>query len=74
MLDGLHPLSVDLFDDYLGAGNRELISLPAHGLDEDGEVELAAAADHELIGGPGLFDAQPEVEVELSQKPGTQLS
>ena len=74
VLDGLHLLAVDLLDDHLGAGDRELIALPPHGLDQHREVELATAADHELVGGVGLLDPQPKVDVELLEEAGAELA
>ena len=36
--------------EHVGRGDLELITLAAHGLDEDGQVHLAAARDVEGVG------------------------
>ncbi|CAN4037656.1 Maff2 family, partial [Dysosmobacter welbionis] len=42
-LNGLALDAVDLLVQHAGGGNLELIPLPAHGLNEDGEGHLAPA-------------------------------
>ena len=49
-----------------GAGDHELEAFAAHHLDEDGELELAAAEDLEALGGAGVFDADGDVGEELA--------
>ena len=60
-LDGLALLAVDLLVEHAGGGDLELIALPAHGLNEDGEAHLAAAGHVE--GGllVGIGDLQRDV-------------
>src|SRR3979409_376895 len=72
-LDRLHALAVDLLDYGLGAGDLELEALPAHGLYEHRQVELAAAAHQEALGRLGVFDVKPEVDIELLVQAGAQL-
>jgi hypothetical protein len=43
-------------EDDARAGHAQLVALAAHGLDEDAEVELAAAGDLELLGELGRGD------------------
>jgi hypothetical protein len=88
--DGAHvslgDLDVDFFDgfeqftglalpvDDLRLGHLKLVSLAAHGLDEDGEVQLAAPGDEERVGGLGILHAQRDVVFELSVQPLADLA
>src|ERR1700694_6200463 len=73
-LDRFHPLAVDLLDDGLRARDLELVALSAHSLDEHRQVQLPAATHQETLGCLGVFDMQPEVDIELLVQPRTQLS
>ncbi len=65
VLDGLHELAVDFPGDDFRAADHELKAFAAHHLDEDGELELAAAEDLKAVGAAGLFDANGDVGEEL---------
>ncbi len=55
-LEGLLLHSVDFFHDHFGVRERELVALAAHGLDEDRELELAAAENAEGVRGVGVLE------------------
>ena len=65
LLDGFAFLTVNLLDDNLGLAHLQLVSLAAHGLDEDAEVQNAAAVNQQGVGRSGLFNAQGEVLFQL---------
>ena len=50
-----------MLGDDLGAADHELEAFAAHHLDEDGELQLAAAEDLEAVRAAGLFDADGDV-------------
>ena len=52
--------------DDLCLGNRKLIALAAHGLNEDGQMELASSGNLEGIGGIGIFNAKGYVRIQLA--------
>ena len=52
--------------DHLGLGDAELHAFAAHLLDQDGEVQLAAARDLDAVGTPQVFDAQRHVDAQLA--------
>src|SRR5437660_1473657 len=70
----LHELTIHPLDDGLRAGHFELIALAAHRLDEQGQVELATAADKEELGRSGVLDMQAEVGIKLLVQPRAQLA
>jgi ABC-type multidrug transport system ATPase subunit len=47
-------------------GARQLHALAAHLLDEDGEMQLAAARDLDAVGAAEVFDAQRDVDAQLA--------
>ena len=49
-----------------GLRDAELHALAAHLLDQDGEVQLAAARDLDAVGPPQVFDAQRDVDAQLA--------
>ena len=49
-LVGLLGLAADLAQDDLGPADLQLVALPAHLLDQDGQLQLAAAADLVSVG------------------------
>ena len=62
MLDGLQGLAVlILLEDDLGTAHGKLEAFAAHGLDEDGHLELAAALDQEGVLVGGVFHAHGHV-------------
>ena len=61
-------------EEHFRLGNLEFIALAAHILDEDGEVQLAAAADAEGIGGVGLLHAEGNVGLQLAHQAGAQVA
>src|SRR5208283_682935 len=64
-LDGLHLFAVFGADDDFGFADHEFKTFPAHGFDEDGELEFAAAEDAEGFGRVGVFDADGDVGEQL---------
>ena len=58
-LDGLALHAVDLLVEHPGRRHLELVALPAHGLDEDGQGHLPPAGHIEGVGGVGHL-AYPE--------------
>src|SRR5580700_7185914 len=74
MFDRFHELAVDFFRDDLGTADHELITFAAHHLDEDGELELAAAEDFEAVGRAGFFNAHGNVGEELFLEALTQIA
>ena len=60
-LERLADDAVDILEDHLRAGHRQLEAFAAHVLDQDGEVQLAPARDPEYIRLGGVFHAQRDV-------------
>src|SRR5439155_17644206 len=58
-------LAVDFLQDHLRPRDLELVTLAPHRLDEDREVQLAAAAHHERVGGVAVGDAERDIALEL---------
>ena len=67
-LDRLVFLAVDLLVDDVRAGNLEFVILAAHLLDEDREVQLAAAGNLEGVGRVRLLDAHRDVRLDLLEQ------
>ena len=70
-VDGQHLvrlalLAIDLAEHHARAAHRQLIALAAHVLEQDGEVQLAAAADQEAVGLAGVLDTQRHVLQQLA--------
>ncbi len=74
LLERLFEAALGVVEDDLGAGDRELVALAAHGLDEDGEVQLAAAADDELLGAVAVFDAEGDVGLDFAVEAFAELA
>ena len=70
-LDGLVQDAVDLARDDLRLADRQLEALAAHLLDEDGELELAAALHLPRVGRLGRQDAERDVADELLRAGGS---
>ena len=68
VLDRLHELVVDALEDDLGARDLELEAFAAHRLDQDAEVQLAAARDLEDVGAVRRLDAQGDVGADLARQ------
>ena len=58
-------LAVDDLGDDLGFSDRELEALPAHGLDQDGELQFTATLDLPRVGSLGREHAQRDVTDEF---------
>ena len=58
---GSMRLAVDDAGDDLGPADHQLVAFAAHHLDEDGELQLAAAEDLEAVRRAGLLDADGDV-------------
>ena len=67
------PLSSRVGDD-LRARHAELHALAAHLLDEDAQVQLAAARDLDAVGAAQVFDAQGDVHAQLALEPVLDLA
>ncbi len=57
LLERFTKLAVDFLVDDLWFGDRQLITLATHGLDEDPQMQFAATRHRELIGIFGRLDA-----------------
>ena len=68
-LQRLAHFAVNLLVEHAGGGDLELVALPAHGLDEDGQAHLAPARHVEGVGGVGLGDPQGHVLHGLAEQP-----
>jgi hypothetical protein len=73
-LVGLAAHAVDLADHDLRARHRELVAFAAHVLEQDREMQLAAARHEEHVGVRGFLDAQRHVAHRLAQQPLAQLA
>src|SRR6185312_11589758 len=56
-------------EDNFGAVHRKLVAFAPHRLDEDGEVQFAAAADDELVRGIAVLDAQRDIRLDFAEQP-----
>ena len=65
ILDRLHAHAVDLLDDDLGPRHLQLEAFAAHHLDQDRQLQLAAAEHLELLRRVGRLDAQRHVAEQL---------
>ena len=70
----LLDLAVDLAEEHLGARRGQLEALAAHLLDQDGQLELAAAADLERLARLGRADLDRDVAEDLLLEPGLDLA
>jgi hypothetical protein len=73
-LDRLVLLAVDLLGDHARLADRELEPLAAHRLEEDAEVEHAAAADLPGVGALGALDLHRDVAAQLPLEPLAQVA
>ncbi len=62
-------LTVHLFRDDVGPRHLELEAFPAHHLDQDGELQLAASEHLHLLGGVGRLDPNRHVAEQLALEP-----
>ena len=65
-LERLFDHAVVLVQDHLRLADRKLVAFAAHGLDEHGEVQDAAAGDGELLGAGDRLDAQGDVLLQFA--------
>ena len=68
-LERLLGHAVALVEDHLRLADGDFVALAAHGLDEHGEVQDAAAGDGELLGAGDRLDPQGDVFLQLLQQP-----
>src|SRR5215210_5337575 len=73
VLDRLVFLTIDLAHDDLRRCHLHLVTLAAHGLQQDRQVQLAAPGDLELVGAQ-LLDTQGHVGLHLSHKALAQVA
>ncbi len=69
-----HFAIIAILQDHFRARDLELIALAAHGLNQDGQVQLTAARDQERIRGFGLGHAQRYVGAQLVEQALAQLA
>ena len=74
MLHRLIGLAVDDLSQNVRGRDLQLITFTAHGLDQDGQVHLAAAAYAERVRGVGLVDAQGNVLQQLAEQALAQVA
>ena len=74
VLERFVHVAVDDLGHHLGLAHRQLEALPPHRLDQDGQLQLAAAENAEGLGGFGILDANRDVGEQLPLQPGAQLS
>src|SRR6266567_528259 len=65
----LQLLAVFFAVDHLRLGNCHLKPFPAHVLDQDGEMQLAAAGNLEGVGAGGILDAERDVGAQFLVEP-----
>ena len=70
----LLDLAADLVEEDLRPGRRQLEALAAHLLDQDRQLELAAAADLEGVAGFGRVDLDRDVAEDLAIQAGLDLA
>ena len=73
-LERLAGDAVDLAQHDARPRHRQLVAFAAHVLDQDREVQLAAARHQERIGVAGLLDAQRDVGQHLLREPVAQVA
>ena len=73
-LVGLVHLAVHELGEHLRTRHGELIALAAHVLDQDRQVQLAAARDAQHVRLVGVLDAQRDVALQLAIQPLAQLA
>jgi hypothetical protein len=66
-------LSIDDLGQHLRPGYGELVAFPAHVLDEDGQVQLAATGDTHDIGLIRIFDTQGHIALQFPLQALAQL-
>ena len=66
ILDRLHDLAVDFLGDDVGARHLQLEAFAAHHLDQDRELQLAAAEHLHLLGRFGRLDPDRDVAEQLA--------
>ena len=75
LLVGFQDLALGvLFQDHFGTGNLKLIALAAHGLDQNGQVQLTAAGNNKRISLIRLFHAQGDIVPDLVEKALAELA
>src|SRR5207253_7905207 len=65
-LVGLAAHAVDLLEHHAGPRHRELVALAAHVLQQDREMQLAAAVHDEGVGVDGVLDPHGDVALGLA--------
>ena len=58
LFDRLHQLAVDALGDDLRLAHHQFVAFATHHLDQDGELQFAAAQHLERIRRAGVFHAQ----------------
>ena len=74
LLHGLVGLAVDDLGQDVRGRDLQLVAFPPHGLDQDGQVHLAAAHDPERVGGGGVLHPQGHVLEQLAVEPVADLT
>ena len=68
-LERLFGHAVVVVEDHVRLADGKLETFAAHGLDEHGEVQDAAAGDRELLGAGDRLDAEGDVLLQLLHQP-----
>src|SRR5210317_496566 len=74
VLHGLVCLAVPVSVDYLGTPYAEFEALPSHGFDENGQLELASAFDHEALSVFAVLHLYGDVSQRFFEKPLANLT
>ena len=61
MLHRLVQQTVDLFEQHTGGADLELVTFPAHVLDQNRQMHLTASGNPERLGGVGILHSQGDV-------------
>jgi hypothetical protein len=73
-LDRLVHDALDVLRHHRGLGDLHLVPLAPHGLDEDGELQLATTGDAQRVGRVGVLDANADVAPLLLRESLPQLA
>ncbi len=69
-----HLACLALAEDYFRSRDLEFVSFPAHGLDQDCQVQLAPPGDQECIGAVGFGNPQSDILAQLFKQALAQLA
>ncbi len=61
LLNGLEQVTIDFFDDHLGRRDFQFVTFPAHGLDQDREMQLPPPRHREAFASVRFLDFDPHI-------------